>query len=455
MALNCKFEELDDETRGYLQRVRSRGGRGSPGVYVPLGDPKPVWAILVGPLVGVGLFALALQSSKDAWAVAMLQTAGLLVGGWCVLYAVRRWLTAGGKSNGGTFTYFDPLHAYEVKGETVAVTRLRNLKAVEADGTKVWFDLNGFDAAVPVGSAAKARVVEDYYAAMQVVEQQADGPWRTASVAEVGAAARMTAEDHEMPERVEHLDLDIGQVPEDPGRGNRAGLGLPGLFLIPVAAAGLFLLLTLVNRPLGDDLAFEQAKKDGAPGLRGYLLDDRNSRNRDEAKRLLAQLYDAPIAKLNGPPAATNKDLRKGMVQLLNMLKASETPAVAIDVKDDGDDKAATVRPNDLRREVADGLARAIGPTLIAFAAPAEGQPAHITIRYLLTSTKAGNTTANVEVEFRTELDKPPVVTGSWVAIPNAVPQNSVPNTLKEAICTELVGGYVAAPPQTFGGGDF
>jgi hypothetical protein len=35
------------------------------------------------------------------------------------------------------------------------------------------------------------------------------------------------------------------------------------------------------------------------------------------------------------------------------------------------------------------------------------------------------------------------------------VPQNSVPNALKEAICTELVGGYVPSPPQTFGGGDF
>ena len=91
----------------------------------------------------------------------------------------------------------------------------------------------------------------------------------------------------------------------------------------------------------------------------------------------------------------------------------------------------------------------------INFAAPADGQPAHVTIRYRLLAAKSGNTSATVEVEVRTELDKPPVVAGSWEAIPTAVPQNSVPNVLKEAICTELVGGYVQPPPQNLGGGDF
>src|SRR5687767_13370978 len=163
MALKCKFEELDDETRDYLQEVRSRRGRGAPGVYAPGGDPRPIVAIIVGPLVGLLLFFLALRSSKDAWAVALLQTAGLLIGGWCVVYALRRWFAAGSDSYGGYFAYFDPLHAYQVKGETVTVTRLRQLRAVEADGPRVWFDMTESEASVPVGSADKARLVEDYY----------------------------------------------------------------------------------------------------------------------------------------------------------------------------------------------------------------------------------------------------------------------------------------------------
>ncbi len=454
MALNCKFEELDDETREYLREVRSRKGRGSPGIYVPLSDSRPLIAFLIGPLVGVAMFAFALGSSKDAWAVAMLQTAGLLVAGWCIAYALRRWF-ASGRAYGGTFAFFDPLHAYHVNGELVTVTGLNQVRAVEADGTRVWFDLTNATTTVPVGTLVQARRVENYYAAMDMLEKQEDGPWQSAPAAELGAAARMTSEDGEVPLRPEHLDLDGEKLPDDPKRTGRAGLGLPALLLIPAVAVGLFLTLAAVNRPLGDELAFEQAKKDGAPGLRGYLLDDRNTRNRDAAKRLLAQLYDAPIRKLNGPPAAQNPELRQGMVKLLEMLKTADTPAVAIDVKEDGGDGTGTVRANDLRRDVADGLARGIGPSLIAFAEPATGQPAHVTIRYKLTPDKAGSATATVDAEVRTELDKPPIARGSWPAVPTAIPLNSVPNALKVAICTELVGGFIPAPPPDFGGGDF
>ena len=214
-----------------------------------MGDPRPIVAIIVGPLVGLLLFFLALRSSKDAWAVAMLQTAGLLIGGWCVVYALRRWFVTGGDSYGGSFAYFDPLHAYQVKGETITVTRLRKLRAVEADGPRVWFDMHDAEASVPVGSAAKAQLVEEYYAAMDQLEEQEEGPWRTAPVAELGAAALMTAEDGKPPRKADHLDLDMEKVPEDPGRGNRAGFGLLGLTLIPVAAIALFLVLTVINRP--------------------------------------------------------------------------------------------------------------------------------------------------------------------------------------------------------------
>jgi hypothetical protein len=456
MALNCKFEELDDETREYLKAVRSRRGRGSPGVYAQAGDPRPWIAIIVGPLVGLLAFVLALGSSKDAWAVAMLQTAGLLFGGWCVVYALRRWL-APGESYGGVFAYFDPLHAYQVKGETVTVTRLRNVRAVEADGVRVWFNLPDGDASVPVGSVQKARQVEDYYAAMDVLEKQEVGPWQNAPAAELGAAARMTADEGQAPQRVEHLDLDMQKVPEDPRRGNRAGFGVVWLLLIPIAAAAIYLPLATVNRPLGDDLAFERAKADGAPGLRGYLLDDRNTRSRDEARRLLAQQYDAPIARLNGPPAAKNPELRQGVVKLLEMLRTSETPAVAIAVTEDGADAIWAGRATEVRREVADGLARGIGPELIAFAEPPKDQPAHVSVRYRLVPDRLGNNSATVDVEIRTDLEKPPVATGSWEAIPAAsgIPATTVVSVLKAAICTELVGRYVPAPPPDFGGGDF
>ena len=46
----------------------------------------------------------------------------------------------------------------------------------------------------------------------------------------------------------------------------------------------------LVNAPVNDEFAFDRAEGDRAPGLRGYLLDDRNTRHRDEGE-LLAKCY--------------------------------------------------------------------------------------------------------------------------------------------------------------------
>jgi hypothetical protein len=267
----------------------------------------------------------------------------------------------------------------------------------------------------------------------------------------------MAAEDDEPPRQGEALDLDLEKVPEAPARANRAGFGWPMLLLIPLATAGLYLVLWAVNRPLGDDLAFARAKEDGAPGLRGYLLDERYTRHRDEARQLLAKQYDAPVAKLRAAPAGKNPALREGMVKLVESLRTADSPAVSIDVQDSNN---VTPTPQgqaaQLRQEVADGLARAIGPQLIAFAAPAEGRPAHLTIRYQL--TPVGNmSTATVEVEIRTDLDQVPVAAGSWEAIDRQNPVNPalLVTQLRTAICTELVGSYTPAPPPDFGGGDF
>jgi hypothetical protein len=459
MSLTCKFEELDADTRDYLQEVRARRGRGTPGVYVPVANPRPAWALVLGPVVAGAFLVWSLGSPKDPWAVAMLQTAGLLVGGWCVMYAFRRWFAGRGKKYGGYFAYFDPLFAYQAQGETVTATRLKTVRAVEADANRVWFDLGERgEVVVPVPNPVQAHLVEEYYAAMDRLERQEDGPWRDAPVAELGAAARMAAEDDGPPRQGDALDLDVEKVPEAPSRANRAGFGWPALFLILLAAAGLYGLLWAVNRPLGDDLAFERAKEDGAPGLRGYLLDERNTRHRDEAKQLLAKQYDPAVAKLRAATPGKNPELREGMVKLVESLRTADSPVVSIDVKEEGPgDGGGVVRAGQLRQEVADGLARAIGPQLIVFAAPAEGQPAHLTIRYRL--TPAGNQfSATAEAEIRTELDQGPVAARSWEAIDrgNAVNPAPLVNQLRAAICTELVGSYAPAPPpEDFGGGDF
>ena len=105
MAFTAKFEALDAATREYLQAVRKRKGNRTPGVFAADGDALPWLGLVLGPFVGMLMFIASFGGGKDAWATAMLQTAGVLIGGWPIWFAVRRWrpATAGGTA-GGTST---------------------------------------------------------------------------------------------------------------------------------------------------------------------------------------------------------------------------------------------------------------------------------------------------------------------------------------------------------------
>lgn len=460
MTFTAPFEALDADTRDYLQAVRRRRGRGTPGVYAAAGDPLPWFALVLGPTFGLVLFALSFNSSKDAWATALLQTAAVLIGGWPVWFAARRWASGTSRWYGGRYTYFDPLTVYQVNGETVTVTSLAAVRGVEAGtrpgGGAVRFDLGDAARVVSVRTVAQAQRVEDYYAAMAELEGRPDGKWANADPAVLGAASRHFADTQEEPREVSDTGLELADVPRSPAVTARSGWGCGGLLLVLVAGAGLFAAFWAVNVPLGDDIAFNEAKQAGAPGLRGYLLDPRNSRHRDEARQLLAKAYDPPIARLKGLPAGVNPELRAGLIALLDALRASDSPVVSIRVTQEagpGEPDTAT----QLRSELADGLARSIGPELIAFIAPPDDKPAHLGVKYKFLPPKDdGLPVAAVTLEVRTALDKPPT-TGSW-----EVPLRVNPglagvqraDLLKQELSRELVGEWRPAPPR-LGAGDF
>ncbi len=459
MAFTCKYEALDAATRDYLQAVRRRKGQRTPGVFAGEGDPLPWLGLVAGPFVGMSLLLYSFSSGKDAWATALIQTAGVLIGGWPVWFAVRRWSSGGSTWYGGRYQYFDPLHVYEVRGETVRVSGLQAVRGVSAVGPAVRFDLGERALTVPVRSAKKSAEVEEYYAAMAELEGRPDGNWAHVDPAELGAAAKYFADTHEVPREVSDTGLEVAEVPAAPAPSGRAGWGFGGLLLILVAAVGLFAAFSAVNVPLGDGMAFTKAKAGGAPGLRGYLLDPRNTAHREEAKQLLAKAYDLPVDRLKALDKATKPEVRDGLVKLLDVLRSSDSPVVSIRVVEDAA-AGGMDTTTQLRADLADGLARSIGPELIAFVAPPDDKPAHLTVRYKLPPAKEDDDgvppVAAVTVEVRPTLDAPPAA-GSWL-MPLRVNPGMVGvqrlDLLKQELSKELVGEW-RPTPANLGAGDF
>ena len=130
MSTTFKFEELDGTTHDYLVAVRDSGGLGSPGVFASTKDTLPGCGCIAGPIVVV----VTLLATLTTWAgiiyddpvgVALLQTAGLLVGGWLIAAGFR-----GGKGTdkvAGTWVFVDPLFLCGTGFQPVAVGQVGNL----------------------------------------------------------------------------------------------------------------------------------------------------------------------------------------------------------------------------------------------------------------------------------------------------------------------------------------
>jgi hypothetical protein len=471
--LSCLFEELDDETRAYLQEVRERRGNRTPGVYVGGGNAWPVVAFILGPIIMLVSLSESFLSTKDAWAVAMLQTAGVMLGGWMVVYAFRRWF-ASPRRFVGFFTYFDPTHVYQAAGDTVTVTDVSDFSQVDVrhqyssgtySGSRVTFDLDGRRWVVPVKGEARADLIEDYYRSLVKLEEHDDRKWRDLPAAELGGVAKYLATQEELPHDVTEVRLEVTGTPAEPKQASRAGSGLFRYVVILLISGLLFAGFWSVNDPVRDERAFEIAKGAGAPGLRGYLLDSRNTRHRDEAQAALSKLYDAPINKVQtGVKDATERD---GLLAILNALREAPQPVVSIDVQEKDTPKANEIgkdaRMNQLRTDLADAIATHLGKELIGFVRAPEGVPAHVELIYKIAEQGQDHRGPLYQVRWQLRLRADPAdnptepkerVLPKLYSGPDLI---SLPVELKAAVFSDIFGQappFIPPPPPP-GEGDF
>ncbi len=372
---------LDTATRDYLSEVARVKGRGSPGIYVPGNtNAMPVLSFLLGSVVlALGLI-LALKAPKAPWATAMLVTAIVLLGGWMVLYPIRR-AFGGGL---GTFQYFDPLHVFESRGREVTVTdlhELSNLNLVEHfnDGnyqhTILTFHVPGKPRTIAVANNEKADLVANYYGNVLAIREEGE-----TDEAVLGATAKHIAREGEPPQSEKLLDLSIREVPDETTATKTGGFALRAVVIVAVAAA-IFAASWQLLSPVQDDMIFADAKSHGIQGYRDYLLDERHTRHRDEAKAKIAELYQPLIKKAAAAPDANE---RKGWTEMLeDLAKVEGLPVVSMTVREEGSTAAdVATRQQKLQTWLADSIGSHFGPTFIVFVKAPDGVKPHLEVVY-------------------------------------------------------------------------
>jgi hypothetical protein len=502
MAQKFVFEELDETTRDYLTAVRDSEGSGAPGVFAPTASSLAGCGCIMGPIIIVVTLLFTLTTwidviYDDPVRVALLQTAGLLLGGWLLVAALRSSAAKGSKKYAGHWVYVDPLHMYEAFREQVTVTRVDD--AVEANFTHNYNNGNYQNSVVRVllgnNKVAQVRLNNENRAEQMVVflnylawARGEGGERATLPPASLGALAKFVSKNDAEPKDAEGninlnlVELDITEIPEEPAREGRAMPAFLPYVVILAAGLGIFFVMSrMVNPPLRDDAIYDAVTKN--PGmveprfLRAYLADERNKRHRDEAQKQLAQFYNPAIAHVQ--EKASNDLLKEGMIKVLESVRTADQPIVSMRVTEMPAGKSgAGERQKRLRERVVGGDAQAgaaggildelalvspaitappgvvftqqpppIGHQLLAFVeAPEDATNAHFDITYTLKpGTRAGQYLVEVTVVIRTDVEGQPVATSSLL-LPREVTLQELdtePNgmdAVRDMIVTAVVG---------------
>ena len=174
----------------------------------------------------------------DPVRVALLQTAGLLLGGWLLFAGIRSSACKGSSKVAGHWVYVDPLHLYEAYREQVTITRIDD--AVEANFTHNYNNGAYQNSVVNVllgGNSSGTVTLNNEQRAEQMVvflnylawaRGPEGGDRASLPPASLGGLAKYVAKNDDEPKDAEGninlnlVELDITEVPEEPAREGRA-----------------------------------------------------------------------------------------------------------------------------------------------------------------------------------------------------------------------------------------
>lgn len=390
MPETFQFEQLDAETRAYLLLVRDKAGQGVPGIYVEKANYLPVLGLCGGFGVVIATVLMTFPPTDEPAKEALLQTAGVLLGAWLIVAALRVWFAGKAGSYAGHFVYADPETLYEASGSTVRTTSLVDLREAQAvpnfnegnyKNTAITVKVGGDRTTFSVADEERGRRLTVFLNALAYMrnggEDGTDPAYKALTPEQMGAMAREVARTGQFPRSAPDEGREVTRVPQ-PRADGRASTGLLAILFWGLVGVGMYFGFRTMDAPFRDDVIFariqELPARDRPWALRMYLAEPAFTAHRERAQEQLSQMYDANVgANVKGNDAQLAEALR----ELVLSLKTREPVVSLITGEDQGPalaDGAGPMRETALRNALADKLGSTIGDELVVFAAPTKEQ---------------------------------------------------------------------------------
>lgn len=379
MTRRYEVEELDDDTLDYLRKAARHEGRGMPGVFFDAREARlwaawlPIAAAVCGPIVLLLTFLIGWGATGDPPGTAMFLTAGILLGGWLLVAALRDLIARQRESWLGHFTYVDPLYIWNATGTGVQVTPIDLLVGAAYlhhsnesgyyKNTTVEITLADRELSLTFNAEHKAERLVQFFEAL------CDD--RTGDPAERGYSALASVDYDEDEEEDDRRRVKSIPRPEKV----RASMGWLPLVLLPASGVAIFCLSLMLARSSRDDAIFELVKDKPAADLRYYLIDKRNGRHREQAQAKLRALMEPVAQRVSGQG---DKVLGAGLAELVRAVAGDARPLITLrfpkqEKKPDavaGYLSAAVIETmnRDLVKEITDRLSQHLGQQTADFA---------------------------------------------------------------------------------------
>lgn len=468
MTQQYHASQLDPDTTRYLKTVSSSSGIGMPGIYSGGVNGWPIVALILGLIILVGTLFITLPPTEDPTKEAMLQTAGILFGGWCFLAAFRMWFAQAAGSRFGCFTYVDSQNLYQVEGTTVSITDLTSIQEAKVtqnmnDNTyknsDVVIKLKGDTVNFTIVSEETGRRLAVYLNSLAYMRAGGDDGTDTQlqelNPIEMSSVAMHIAKSGNFPQNLASVDpVDITNIPNPQPSAGGGGSGFLGYIGILVAGLALFFGFKTYNEAAREDVIFNRIialpAKDQPPGLRMYLTNEKFQKHREAAKTRLTNAYtNAATQFIKG----NDPKLTEGLRMLFMSLAEKPQPVISLYVAEEVNKADSKNRNDTISFQLADKWSSTLGDELVSFVRFEDDTvKSMIDIRY---KTDAGVT--SYVVTFRMSPDEAPFQTVTGTIRPDAKANNfmvnfdaGLPDHILRGTCGLVVNRPIILPEGDF-----